>query len=210
MSILPSDLGNTTGVLSQQYTKYGSIPTSGTGVLVLLQIQNMAMSPYCPFRVPSSDELVQTLGANAPPDVDSLFNEINAVLSQCETILGPQGCFDDRICYVFPPWVCFLPVICCFGGFCLVTRRSKHHILDMTSKLNAILALKSAGSNVTWTLCCGSHEVKLDMTEIHMQQGRVGEGGSRTIAKTYVWLEARPTSYYSAAKESAVECPIMS
>lgn len=206
MSISTKDRGNTTGELSLHYSLAGTRPSSGPDRLVLLQMQTSTNSPFGTFCAPTSTELaayaeLSGCGADAARhQVHDVVSQVNAIADNFLELDGPVGCVKDRICHCFPPWVCFLPLICCLGGFCLVTAHTKTKVLKFTAEINAKLVSYSQSGNgggIVWQLCSGAHESKIEMSltdrQAHSDMGNSSK--NFTHIDTLVWLEARSSSY---------------
>lgn len=178
MSIAASDRGETDGVLARRYAATGEMPASSPSVLVMMQAQNSDASPFSSFQAPPN---VLVAAEDA-----TMLAAVNTICERYQALDGAQGCLDDRICGVFPPWVCCLPLICCLGGACAVVARTKGKVLSMTKEIKAVLSAHPA-----WMLCAASHASRVDMSRVRATQGPNYNAPSPTITQTFVWLEKR-------------------
>ena len=157
MSISTEDRGMTTGELSLQYSSAGTRPSSSHNAMVLLQELTSTNSPFGTFCMPTPQWLAAyaalsgsevdassaSATTTASQQVKDVVTQVNAIATRFQELDGPEGCVKDRICGCFPPWFCFLPIICCLGGFCLVTAHTKSKLIKFTAEINAKLVIFS-------------------------------------------------------------------
>lgn len=190
MNIRLTDRGDATGARSIEFSRTGVCPSSSPGLLIVLQCETSNNSPFASFNAVSASSLTAAFGDSIPPGIDKTLLDLNAICEKWQHLDGFEGCTRDRILGVFPPWLCFLPGICCLGGCCLATCRTSQKVRDMKGDIERLFA--EAGGNHMhgkWHLCAGSHTSNVTMND-HDKLDRIGQPPP-TATITKVWAEFR-------------------
>ena len=202
MSINASHRGHTDGALSKRYQETGQCPETDVGVLVIMAPSRVG-SPFTPFAQPSATVVAKAFpsdydeNGNGPPPILDPLERVNEIIAKYVEMDGIEGCKNDRICGFFPPYLCFLPLVCCLGGCCAVVMHTKSKVVRMTKEIHEELVMISgAARGYTWSLCSGDHASKVDMSQVNSAAGEPREGGNPTVVETLVWIEVRIKGRY--------------
>jgi hypothetical protein len=162
MGIRLEDRGDATGARSIAFSKTGVCPSSSPGLFIVLQSETSNNTPFVSFNAASAPSLTAAFGNAIPPGIEMTLLDLNAVTEKWQHLDGLEGCTRDRILGISPPWLCFLPGICCIGGYCLATCHTSQKVRDMKGDIERLFA-EAGGNHMhgTWHLCAGSHTSKV-------------------------------------------------
>jgi len=197
--------GDTTGEMALEFanTGFSARPVSKPGVLVIgckassrsgqHKFPNDGFEPpdNSPFVIFKSVKDIQPDLVIAYPDGDvpnlKTLQDINFICEKYKALDGLEGCKHDKVCGL-PPWVMCLPGICCLGGCCALSLRSKEKVLQMTMEINDDCKANNVDD---WRLCAAAHTSVVENSNLSYGAHDGQKPTQSTSTDTLVWLEVR-------------------